>query len=250
MAIIDQISQGIGFTSFADLIRNSFTGISFSNTIRIPMMFTSTKRLRSVYKSFDFASGDVAQLITQQINQNYLSGELPIIEMAVNPQTINWKQPKRITKRDTQQGSIFFHFTNKNGQNNDILTLDFSGTTGNIDYRGDSNFDPNNSSTISNGAIRKAIIWHNLWNLTREPMILEDGSQNNFYILYSSNLILSTVMLVGFFNSVLSFGETAGRPFSKDYNFSFVVTDTTPPLDDLLADIQTAVTSVTGQTIA
>jgi len=218
---------------------------SFTDANRVPMIFTSTRRLRLLDPAFQ----GIADLLTgampvgaREIREQNTNGELSIIEMMVNPNSITWKQPKRVVKRDTQEGSVFFHFSNSKGQNNDILTMDFRGNTGNINVRSDTTADEGALSTvrgINTGATRKLILWHNLWQLTREPMLLEDGTINEFMIYYASPIIPGSITLIGFFSSVMDWSDSADKPNSKDYSLSFTVQETVPPLDDLLQDINT-----------
>jgi hypothetical protein len=231
------------------------------NPQRVPMYFTSTARLRLLNETLERGQAitlaeiqnfsqqitDVTfgqQVITGDIAKGTPRNVLPIIKMAVNPNSISWRQPKRIVKRDTRNGSIYFHFSNEKGQNNDILTMDFRGNTGNIDPRGSANVNQGVFSTVSDtpdtntNAIAKQIIWHNLWSLTREPMLLPDNTINVFQIFYSSPIIPIQIQLRGFFTNVLDWTDSADKPFSKDYSFGFTVQETIPPLDDLVPLIQ------------
>ena len=235
--------------SIGDILSNTiFGGSSFNDPKRVPMLFTSTYRLRQLDPNFGGISsassieslfGTIGQPLgltvgkfNKKIVQASSLGVLPTIEMAVNPNSISWKQPKRITKRDTQEGSIFFHFANKKGQNNDILTLDFRGNTGNINLASTTTKDGTNTNTY-----KKALIWHNLWNLTRERMLLDDNTINEFMVLYSSTIISTEIMLIGFFSNVLDWTDSADKPFSKDYSMSFTVQQTEPPLDDIVSEL-------------
>lgn len=210
---------------------------------RVPMNFTSTLRLRRFDPEFQsisrtFATGE--QLESLQIR---LAAGEAVIQMAVNPNSISWRQAKRITKRDTQEGSVYYHFTNSKGENNDILVLDFRGNTGLIDKRGDIDSNTGTFSTSlgsSTGAVKKMTIWHDLWNLTREPILLEDGIINEFLISYSSPIIPVEIELVGFFNEVMQWEDSAEKPFTKDYSFSFTVQDVVPPLDEIIDLISVA----------
>lgn len=69
---------------------------------------------------------------------------VPGVSMLVNPSSVSFRQPKRITKQQTQAGTIFYHWSDQDGRNNDILELEFSGQTGNINIR--------------NGTIKKGFI--------------------------------------------------------------------------------------------
>ncbi len=209
------------------------SGQLLTKTDRVPFVFTSDKRL------LEFANesrGDSNGTISPrtQVTPNDANVIIPYITMAVNPTSVSWKQGKRIVKRDTQEGSTYFHFTNSRGENNDILVLDFAGNAGNIDLRGSMP----NTGTLDSGAYNKLIVWHNLWNLTRETMLLDDGSKNIFHIYYNSTAIPSGIDLRGFFSTNLEFTDSAEKPFTKEYRFSFTVQDTTPPLDKVINSIQ------------
>jgi hypothetical protein len=253
--------------NIAEALSNTiFGGQVHADARRVPMVFTSTRRLRLLDPGFQSISSFLsptessqkadsnlvqifqntsieAQLnksVTQSVYGSGLSGELAVIEMGVNPNSITWKQPKRITKRDTQEGSVFFHFTNSKGENNDILTMEFRGNTGNINLS--SVITPPNeflnvSSGNDTGAAKKLLVWHNLWALTREPMLLEDNTINEFLIMYSSPVIVEEIMLIGFFSSVLDWSDTAEKPFSRDYSMSFTVQQIVPPINELMATV-------------
>jgi len=239
MALIPDVAAALEQTVFGA------GGKSFSDPNRVPMQFTSLRRLRLA--GLDLTSrlsGGGSQDINSpglaQVNENVQS-QLAVIEMSVNPNSISFRQPKRITKRDTLEGSVFFHFTNSKGENNDILTMEFRGNTGNLDLRGDLNTDTGVFSTIggtNTGANKKLAIWQNLWQLTRGPILLDDNTLNEFMINYNSIGIPVPIALIGHYNAVLEFTESADKPFSRDYSLQFTVQEITPSLDDLVEIIQ------------
>src|SRR3990167_7263077 len=231
MAILD----GAGF--LRNTIDTSIGGGSAAAR-RIPFTFTSTARLIKSGKvkaiGTNFARLQAAQyrknelaLIeaeTRGINilsQFGLSGvsstiqnvaqisvglNMPIVQMAVNPQSIKWSQNKRISKRDTMNGSVFFHFTNDDDQNNDILQMTFTGKTGNI------NTQASIIDVFNTGANLKLRTWHELYNLSREPMLLNQknagiglptGLRNEFFITYRTVLMPIQITLIGHFSQVL-----------------------------------------------
>lgn len=229
---------------------------------RVPFTFSSTKRLLEsgsvgTTQSRELAKEDAAIVLAKELRAiegtDFLGSALgtlglssvlsvvpsmPVINMAVNPNTIRWSQPKRYVKRDTMNGSVFFHFTDSKGQNNDILTLTFSGSTGNINTQ---NGLDNSTNT---GADVKLRIWHELYALTREPVLLDGGLKNEIFITYRTVLMPIPITFVGFFNQVLEFTENAAHPFSRDYTFGFTVTNTSPPLDDLTNKLNSALSLV------
>jgi hypothetical protein len=252
----------------ADLLQNITTPtITGSGLVkRVPFAFTSTARLirsgklSSLGNSFAAATAKASrknQLLvieqeTRPISTTYVAakdlvqsivpfkGVSAVISMAVNPHTVKWTQSKRYSKRDTMEGSVFFHFTNSADQNHDILTCTFTGRTGNINTK------VNFTDALLTGSNMKLRIFHDLYNLSREGMLLNEhnmgspvatGIRNEFFISYRTVLMQVPLTLVGFFNSVLEFTEDASDPFNRTYSFSFTVTDTSPSLDDLSSQL-------------
>tara|TARA_R110002110_G_scaffold16569_38_gene71746 strand:- start:2793 stop:3521 length:729 start_codon:yes stop_codon:yes gene_type:complete len=196
--------------------------------VRVPISFTSTLR------SYLRGDGDVTRITEVVAKQEKLTAAvaagtyLTNIEMLINPSSIQWTQPKRVVPVNTQGGTVFFHFGDKDGRDNDILTLAFTGSTGNID--------PRATDTLSN---QKWLIWHNLYQLSREPIALADGTENIITIDYSSSLFPGEsggdiLSLYGYFENVMSFTETADKPNSRDYSFSFKVIKTEPDLNSII----------------
>ncbi len=241
-------------------------------TRRIPFTFTSTARLiksgklsalgntfaaaeakterENVLKSIEEETRPISTTLTA--GKDLLSsivptqGVAPVISMAVNPHSVKWSQTKRISKRDTMEGSVFFHFTNTADQNNDVLVCTFTGRTGNI------NTNVNPIEALSTGSNQKLKIWHDLYNLSREGMLLNKdntgadvakGNKNEFFIAYRTMLMPAPITLIGHFSQVLEFTEDAADPFNRVYSFQFTVTDTSPRLDDLANSLSTRLVS-------
>lgn len=159
---------------------------------------------------------------------------LPRINMAVNPTSVEFDQPKRFSRQDTQRGTVFHHFTNDKGQNNDILTINFQGNTGNIARNGRTDADRER-------AIQRLVVWHNLYQLTREPVtfVRKDGSvsANMFFVTYSSALFPVPITFEGFFSRVLRWSEHGKKPNSREYTMEFTVQATFPDVNTIAATI-------------
>lgn len=168
---------------------------------------------------------------------NQMVRAMPEIALAVNPTSVEFRQPKRFSKDDTQRGTVFHFFSNAKGQNLDILTMSFQGTTGNISRR-------QTNQEARDRALARLKIWHNLMQLTREPMLLEDGHPNVFTISYVSALFPVQIDFKGFFPDVITFKEEGTKPNSRDYSFDFIVTETSPDLNELLPIILDFTTQV------
>jgi|SRR3990172_12788276 len=184
-------------------------------------------------------------------------GQPPVV-LKVNPHVVNFRQPKRITKKNTQGGTVFFHWSDINGQNNDILEMQFRGRTGNIRNKPkqsgplsgitQSFLESSNVPGISSlartvrerrdfpaaAAAAKHYTWTRLYTLTRQSVIDPVYKfRNVFSILYRSPLLPKQVIFYGFYNNVLEFGEVAEQPWLVEWSFSFIVQSTHPSLDEL-----------------
>jgi hypothetical protein len=212
-------------------------GMSYSSGVRNAMVFTSLLRTR-IQNLASFSGQDATP-------PNFPHAAVADVIMPLNPNTIRFKQGKRWTKKDTREGSVFFHFTNAQGENNDILSIEFAGNTGLIDRRGSlttageeaevgSPTGTGIASPDDTGALQKILAWHNLYLLTREPMLLPDMTENVFTITYTSALFPLAVDFNGFYNQVLEFEELALKPNSRGYKFEFTVTSVDPPMETVL----------------
>lgn len=183
---------------------------------RIPCQFRS--RLR---KQPDLAPASYRTTPAVVQGGNVVSAQ-GVVEMSLNPRSITWQEPKRITPVYTRGGPKFFHFTDDAGRNNDVLTLRFEGSTGNIarDFTTQPTFDlatmpPENAARLQT--------WLNLYQLTREPVLLADGSFNWQYIRFTSLTVPVPIELQGHYESVLEWTEDASDASRARYSFSFVV---------------------------
>jgi len=202
-------------------ILNPYEDISY----RVPFMFTSDIRKRN---------------------------NIPPVRLRVNPRSVTFSQNKRITRRDTQAGAIYFHWANSLGSNNDVITINFSGQTGNINLRMGANRRNWASEQLkklrewsqgvtkdqaleieSLSGVTKLMSFWNLYTITREPMIdVRNGSPVRYYAMYSSPIFANALIhFTGHFDRVLEFTDDADNPFNKNYSFSFVATSSDPPMD-------------------
>ena len=228
----------IDFSSVLARTMNPFDDL----TLRIPLYMTSSLRERE---------------------------QIPGVTFRVNPNSVSFRNEKRIVRKDTRGGAVFYHWTNEQGRNNDILELDFRGQTGNINLRtkppqvgtllGQTKFGQwvnrqaqDQSNTVDQngqpgpieygknvvGSARLEGFW-NLYSLTREPMIdFKTNEHVYYYIYYTSPLLANTfIRFTGFFNRVLDYEESAESPFLVNYSFGFTVLESDPPIDFLYEDI-------------
>lgn len=248
VAIAEAFQQASGIPSFAEALTralNPYEDVS----LRVPFYITNTYRMKHGIKG---------------------------LSMLMNPTNVTFKQSKRVTRRDTQGGACFFHWTNMVGRDNDILQMDFQGLTGNINLRtggynktggffdrgaayinkgtdwfnsklsaagdkvesGSVGLQPQGVAKNLAGASKLASFW-NLYEITRAPVLdPTDGSPVYSMISYSSPLFGNTfVTFVGHFNDVLGFTDSAADPFNKQWNFGFTALGANPSLDYLYTAI-------------
>jgi len=230
-------------------------GARYSDGVRVPMTFTSTLRQQinnttTTTQTTTTPSGrqvftKATETTTPFFYRGAEVGIFPIIPLMMNPKTIDWSQPKRWSKKDVRNGSVFFHFTNDMGQNQDVLTLSFAGNTGNIDRRGSISVGDGGKADNDTGAISRILTWHNLYLLSREPVVIPPGIQNTITITMISPLFPVAIDFSGFFNEVITFSENAEKPNSRDYTFGFTVQRTDPDLDLVLAYVVQALDGAT-----
>lgn len=188
------------------------------------------------------------------------------VTMQMNPQNVDFKQGKRINRKDTQGGAIFFHWTDDRGKNNDIIEIEFSGQTGNInlgrgayfqsewgarltqatDWINDKLMGSYSENTPDSqraatpvtknvaGAAKLLGLW-DLHNLTSEPVRdTRTGRPLFSHISYTSPMMANSIITFsGHFNRVLDINDNANDPFSKRYSFGFTALSSDPPLDEL-----------------
>lgn len=242
---------------------------AFQQTSSIPNFAEALTRALNPYE-------DVSLRVPFYITNTYrMKHGIKGLSMMMNPTGVTFRQTKRISRRDTQGGACFFHWTNMTGRDNDVLQLDFSGSTGNINLRtggyntsgnifdkgaayinkgtdwlnskiteGQQNAEavlglqPQGVAKNLAGASKLASFW-NLYEITRAPVLdPTDGSPVYSMISYASPLFGNTfVTFVGHFNNVLEFEDSADQPFSKRWSFSFTALGANPSLDYLYTAI-------------
>lgn len=175
------------------------------------------------------------------------------IVMSLNPNSMSFQHPKRITETKVSGGTAFTHWTDRGGRNNDVLRIAFQGRTGNIDVRGALPVTRNEASREllrvetyqpPTKAIERTLVWHDLYQLSLEPMLLPDGRRNLMFLTYTSPLLRSTIDFSGHFEQVISFSENGQAPHSPQYDFTFVVTSSEPALHDYYDELVTILEDV------
>lgn len=239
--------------SLSDVARNPFV---FDSDLRRSIRGQASTQLHAAQQiqstiaaksSLDTSKLSQNKVLTAQSNAQTidLTNQLSSVNagpvtLLINPSSIEFDQPKRYERQDTMAGTVFHHFTNDKGQNNDILTIRFQGSTGNI-YRG------GNDDEARQRAVARLKIWHSLYQLTREAILNTNGEQNRQYVTYTSPLFPRVIEFTGFWTHVLRFSETGRKNRSRDYSMEFIVQDTNPSLDEISTLI---VDFVSNQTVA
>ena len=237
-SIFTPVTEG-AISSILSAVSNGGPGQSSNGEHRVPMEFTSTFRRRNLQQQerddVSRRTESLAASVPTELGggalpparyphfqdlTGQLNGAMSVIRMKVNPHTIEISEDKRYGTQETMEGNVFHHFTNSKGQNNNLATITFQGNTGDISGQGASKKERLES-------LSRLKIFHELWQLTREPMSLIDVTgymeRNRFYITIVSPALPVPVEFIGFFTEVLKWSESAEKPFSKDYSMSFIV---------------------------
>ena len=180
---------------------------------------------------------------------------IPPVAMVINPTQVRFQQGKRIQRQDTIGGVTYFHFSNQFGQNNDILTLQLSGTTGNIDPRSiarqvTQSVQASATDAVDQvGALNKLKAWTSFYQMTLEPALdMEWNVPNVVTLTYQSVLFPKPITLSGFFLNVLQFSEIASDPFQRQWDVQFVVQSTEPKMDTVLRHLTNYLIDTSGIT--
>lgn len=224
----------------AQAVLGQLQRLPYSGSERVPFKFSSTLRdiayqQQAGLSTLTIDGGQnisVTNALVTGISRALVPGSRASVETLINPRSVSFIQGKRIQRRDVRDGSVFFHFTDKDGRDNDILELELSGTTGNVDLRGDAFPLP---ATDSIEARRKLDVFYQLWTLTREPRIIAPNLVNRMSINMRTTLFpgLSGISFFGFFSEVLRFEQSADKPHSVDWSMRFTVQFTSPSIDDI-----------------
>ena len=245
----------------------------FQGSMNIPNFAEALERALNPYESVSLR---VPFYLTSSLREKQKKGSG--VTMLVNPKSVQFSSSKRITKRDTQGGSVMIHWTDRLGRNNDVLTMEFSGQTGNINIRyggyqkggalneasgrinmgvdsinqqmardisaRDSAIGIQQAGVTKNTAgVSKLANFHNLHSLTREPVRdPTTGAPVNYYIMYSSPAFGNMVVtFVGYFNRPLEFQDAAEpTPFNIQYSFGFTALASHPSLDYIYSAMTTS----------
>lgn len=238
----------------------------FGGSSEIPSFAKALERMLNPYE-------DVSLRVPFIFGSSYRDQKgIPPIRMLVNPQTVSFRQAKRVSQQNTMKGAVFFHWTDERGSNDDIMEMDFSGQTGNInlargglpkaggwsarttsainkgtDWINEKLSDASNSykeEGLGNkgievkkalaGANKLANFW-NLYQLTREPVVdPATGFPVEYWIIYSSPLFGNTpIKFTGHFNRVMDITDDANDPFNKQYSFGFTVISSDPEMYEI-----------------
>lgn len=168
------------------------------------------------------------------VSPEQLRSGLGPVRLMINPHTITPTQGKRMARQDTLRGVVYQQFADALGQNNDILTLTFAGSTGCI------NPDICVLPEAKEKATQRLLTWHSLYQLTRERVLLPDGTPNEFTIVYESQLFPVPLVFHGQYASVMKWPQDRMKPNSIEYSFEFIVQDTTPDMNDMYEHIVNA----------
>lgn len=138
------------------------------------------------------------------------------------PMSITLTQNKRITKRDNLEGSVIQHFTNRYGNNNDLLELSITCSTKNID------------SKLTNTTFEDLFRLNNLEEFYKIMTLAEEtpyfaGNQWNYSEITLASPVLRTkkTFLSGFFKNMPEIVEKGENQKFVEFNMDFWILNRT-----------------------
>lgn len=160
------------------------------------------------------------------------------VSMMINPTDMTITQPKRKTEVKVQSGSRFLHFLNAQNQNNDIMRISISGSTGAMHVGPDV---PADSPEAIAAAMRYKT-WLSFYALVNEPMIFLDTTSgtsaqlcaNQFSLICPSPHLKVPVAFIGHWDAMPEVKVSADHPHSVSYSATFVVDHVEGGLDNIL----------------
>lgn len=160
------------------------------------------------------------------------------------PMSITLTQNKRITKRDNLEGSVIQHFTNRYGNNNDLLELSITCSTKNID------------SKLTNTTFEDLFRLNNLEEFYKIMTLAEEtpyfaGNQWNYSeITLASPVLRKPMFLSGFFKNMPEIVEKGENQKFVEFNMDFwILNRTRINFDELRKAVSQFRTSVASRNI-
>jgi hypothetical protein len=166
------------------------------------------------------------------------------VEMLLNPNQLSIQQDKRIARSDVRGGTVFYHGVNRTGEDNDILTLAIKGSSGDIrlptphpvgalsdpqeDAERERALEENWADTVY---LRYVEFWK-LVQLSRERILLDDGSRNEFRLSAVGLSYMVVVTFFGFFSKPITWTESANSKGTVEWECEFTVNRIVPDWDD------------------
>lgn len=223
------------------LPESNFTGLQGSTTVPGRRPWVWDTNLRKKARGFAGIPGEF------EVPSSKVAREAVIMEL--NPSSIQIQQTKRIARADVRGGAVFYHGVNVEGADNDILILSISGSSGDIrvpPQRAAGTAEPGEGNTNQEVEAEKAWLdavrrrFREFWKLvqmSREPILLSDGTVNKFFLTMVSPVFQIDVTFEGFFSQPLTWSESATEKGSITWDCEFTVNRVTPSFADYVAQV-------------
>ncbi len=155
------------------------------------------------------------------------------IYMLINPATIRWSLPFRMTRANTFGGTTFQRWRSPGGSNADLPLLQFTFNTGLIyDTKSLLGMDRAGHSFYSQSSQEKLEAFYSFCKLSRIPAFTENGQPNLISIKYRTLVFPECTMFVHFTDPI-QFSEDAMKPYNVEYSCSVVVLQMVPDIDSM-----------------
>lgn len=136
------------------------------------------------------------------------------IEASFFPLKMTFTQVKRITKRDNLEGSVIQHFTNRFGNNNDLLELSIECSTKNIDSTvTNTTYDIDRLDNLEN--------FYKIMTLAEETPYFSGNEWNYIDLTIATPVIRKPIFLSGFFKNMPQITESGEQQKHIEFTMDF-----------------------------
>lgn len=162
-------------------------------------------------------SGEVFFEMTSTLQiQKFLSNSRdPNLTATIYPISIDFRQAKRITKRDNLDGSVIQHFNNRFNNNNDLLELTIKASTKNIDgtVTGSPDDDGERLDNLEN--------FYTIMALAEEPPFISGNEFNYIDLTFCTPIQRAPINLYAVFKEMPKFTEDASKQKVVEFTMDF-----------------------------
>jgi hypothetical protein len=180
--------------------------------------------------------GGVSTAFEWTCTQWELDGKTSLI-MLINPHTVRWSLPLRITRTNVFGGTVFHRWRSPDGSNADLPTLQFSFNTGRLYTSTEmAGITLGGLNVYQQSSTEKLQAFYQFCSLSRIAAFATNGQPNLISVKYRT-LVFPEATLFVHFTDPIQFTEDAMKPYNIEYSCSVVVVRMMPDFNSLDAQV-------------